>query len=106
MKAGDCKHFTGIQHDACAAGVDYKSVREKPERGPYLWPCLPRTMHEFGRPTCSIKCAKFEATTPEEEAAFMKQVDDVLARHEKGEPLKPGESVFTCPKIGDDDVED
>lgn len=27
MSMGACKHFTGIQHDACRAGVAYDSVR-------------------------------------------------------------------------------
>ncbi len=63
MRAGDCKHFTGIQHAACEAGVRYETVRDS-TAGPYRWPCLPNN----GRP-CATACASFQAMTTEEEAA-------------------------------------
>lgn len=34
-----CRHFTGIQHDACAAGVAYESVTDRSLRPPRR-PCL------------------------------------------------------------------
>lgn len=51
-----CKHFTGIQHDACALGVPYVSVRDESVR-PYKWPCLG---------ACATSCGKKETRTAEE----------------------------------------
>lgn len=38
MKAGNCRHFTGIQNDTCKAGVAYESVKDKSVR-PLRIPC-------------------------------------------------------------------
>lgn len=36
-----CRHFTGVQNDACAIGVRYADVRVVPEGGGmYQFPCL------------------------------------------------------------------
>lgn len=65
-----CKHFTGVQHGACAVGVDYQSVCDKrpaPER--YRWPCL-----TTGNMPAATECAKREMQTDAdldvEDAAF------------------------------------
>lgn len=57
-----CVHFTGIQHDACAAGVPYASVRDASQPGPYCWPCLPG----IGGKVCATTCDKKRLPTLEE----------------------------------------
>lgn len=73
MRAGDCRHFTGILHKTCAAGVTYESVKDKSQPGMVRLPCIK------SRPT-EVVCAKFSATTKEEEADFKRQVDDSIKR--------------------------
>lgn len=58
----ECKHFTGIQHPACAAGVPYRSVRDE-SVSPYRWPCL---THD-GKAATTM-CEKRELLTQEEHA--------------------------------------
>ena len=72
MRAGDCKHFTGIQHERCTAGVRYLDVRDSSQPGPYSWPCLKL------RP-CTTTCGKFESVTADEEQAFQRESDRILA---------------------------
>jgi hypothetical protein len=50
-----CKHFTGIQHEVCAAGVTYKDVRDESTR-PFGFPC-------FADECRNAVCEKRELTT-------------------------------------------
>lgn len=56
----DCKHFTGIQHDCCAAGVNYEQLIEN---GKYKIPCIKATVG-IGRDPAI--CEKFQAMTRNE----------------------------------------
>lgn len=58
MRAGTCKHFTGIQNDKCAIGIEYDSVRDESMR-PFRWPCLDEP--------CATTCARKEPITAKEE---------------------------------------
>lgn len=62
-----CRHFTGVQHDTCEAGVAYASVRDTSQPGPYRWPC-------FAKNGATTSCALVNRPTREEaeaeEAAF------------------------------------
>ena len=60
MNAAACKHFTGVQHAACGAGVDYAAVTDstQTEVGQSL-PCLNR----------GVPCASRAFPTSEELAA-------------------------------------
>ncbi len=64
MRAGNCKHFKGVQHETCAAGVLMRLVRD--ESGPagkgYRWPCLTIA----GQSPCVTVCAKKEPMTQAE----------------------------------------
>lgn len=67
MRAGDCRHFTGIQHKTCDAGVAYQDVRDTSlslDGGRF--PC-----HGRG----SERCPKFAAVTQEEEDADQRMWD-------------------------------
>lgn len=81
MKAGDCKHFRGIQHDACSAGVVMKSVRD--ESGPvgrgYRWPCLTLA----GQQPCAIQCPKKEPISADDVADFWRRADEMMGRVDK-----------------------
>ena len=78
MIAGNCKHFTGIQNDACAAGVRYLDARDSTVR-PYRWPCL--TIDQ--RPSVTT-CPSFVAITLEEEAESLRRLDAALAAFAAG----------------------
>ena len=88
-----CVHFTGIQHDICAAGVNYRALVGGPDFG---WarkiPCL----SEPG----AVPCASLRLPTLEEAEAKVTKGDEVYAavlRHlTTGEPLPDGVSVMVC----------
>ena len=65
-----CKHFTGIQHEVCKAGVAYKDVRDESTR-PFGFPCFDS---ESGNATCEKRefttRAEAEAEEVEFQAAF------------------------------------
>jgi hypothetical protein len=54
--AGRCKHFNGVQNDACEAGVRYVDVRPKGAK-------LPCRVHKRGEelPPCERRCFPTEA---------------------------------------------
>lgn len=70
----DCKHFTGIQHDCCAAGVNYEQLIEN---GKYKIPCIKATVG-IGRDPAI--CEKFQAMTRNEAE---KSADEDLAQEQK-----------------------
>ncbi len=78
MRAGDCKHFTGIQRERCRAGVRYLDVRDTTGPGPYRWPCVDAGLGS-GRGPCRTVCRSFVAVTAEEEAADMAKWDRAFA---------------------------
>lgn len=90
-----CKHFTGIQHAACKAGVNYRALIGGPDFGwaKYL-PCL-------SDPEAVI-CERREYPTPEEAEALVTASDEACAavlRHlTTGEPLPEGVSYIACRK--------
>lgn len=71
MRAGDCRHFTGVMNPRCAAGIAYAGVRV--EKAPFAdnLPCL-------GSSGNVGKCPKYVATTKEEEAALRKEMDEAF----------------------------
>lgn len=98
-----CKHFSGIQHDACKAGVRYRDVRD--ETKPYTagrYPCLRRGE--------STPCASRQYPTAEEEAAEEAAWARAFAATEDGKCPTCGRelvaqhsersSVLTCPEHG------
>lgn len=84
MKPGDCKHFRGIQHATCLAGVRMADVRDSSGPGPYRWPCLVSVRTSKTEP-CRTTCAKFEALTAEEACDQLEaliRASDAVARQE------------------------
>lgn len=63
MKEGRCKHFNGLIHDTCAAGVAYRDARDTTAR-PFLYPCY-EVPEGMVRPDCAAR----ELPTAEELAA-------------------------------------
>jgi len=78
-EAGDCKHFNGIQHDECAAGVNYRKLAGDPRTGMALrLPCLVKHRGQ-------IHCPKLYEVTKElieevEEEARMSMKNVLTAR--------------------------
>lgn len=76
QRMGRCKHFTGIQHDRCAADVAYDAVRGPAGtdglRGPI--PCL---REHAGDATCPLRVFPTEAEARAEAAATLGHVRKV-----------------------------
>jgi len=72
---GTCFHFTGIQHNECNAGVNYRALHKG--YGALTLPCL---RHPRSMPPES--CSKFRSVTAEEEAAWNAEVDAAFAKAE------------------------
>lgn len=71
MKALDtCKHFRGIQHETCLAGVSMHSVRDTTQPGPYRWPCLPPIRPPKASTKCHLRVYPTAAEVAEDERAW------------------------------------
>lgn len=68
-----CVHFTGIGKPACAAGVDYMTVRDASEPGPYRWPCL-NFPNRVATTTCEKRCM-YTAETATAEADRIRELE-------------------------------
>lgn len=98
----ECRHFTGIQHPTCGAGVDYKAVRDASQPGPYRWPCLTLIGREPATTTCGLR----SLLTREEHAAREKEIEAICAKaaadvaagrcHVCGGGIEPSRVVGRC----------
>jgi len=84
--ANGCKHFNGIQHDTCRAGIAYKQFLN--ENYPNF-PCLTR---QDG--TLSGACASFEFSTEDEIEAHEKASAQAAANYFKAL------NAHVCPECG------
>lgn len=66
-RATRCRHFNGVQHDKCEAGVCYKTLQD----GGAVLPCLP-WLYDTGKPVA--KCEKYGVYTAEEIAEQERQI--------------------------------
>ncbi len=66
-RATRCRHFNGLQHDKCEAGVCYKALQETGQL-----PCLPWHC-DTGKP--AAKCDKYGTYTAEETAEQERQIE-------------------------------
>ena len=74
-----CKHFNGVQHDECRAGVNYRELTGKPELG-----CITRLPCTFGfEPKGGTRavCGKREMPTQEEAEKRVADADAAMERH-------------------------
>ena len=102
MNPGDCRHFNGIQHDRCKAGVLYRSL---PKPHAFSLPCVNRDSRVDSCEACE-PWSELEAET--HMAALHSAVDDVLRGlcGECGEVLVTTTSecgratVSSCPEHG------
>ena len=94
-----CIHFTGLQNEACAAGINYRQHVGGPDFG---WakkiPCLDGW---FGnRQSPCVPCAKRETPTMEQAQAELDRLDamvkEAVRRYEAGLPMAPGVTAFFC----------
>ena len=70
-----CRHFNGIQHDACKAGIRYDTFRTEPRT---RLPCLPNV----GNALIPLStCKYFDAFTTEEQASIDKAFAKAIAEH-------------------------
>ena len=102
MKNDTCKHFTGTQHDQCAKGLSYDSVRVLKEGGGAKFPCLRSP---------EVACPHREYPTQEEiaahqvevEGSFNRMIKAINAIREKVGPWKKGcgqHGMIPCPTCG------
>jgi hypothetical protein len=75
----ECRHFTGIQHKTCAAGVNYMSVRDTSRPGMAKWPCI--TMHrgEDATTVCPHQSLLTEEEMAAKEARIMAAIEKACA---------------------------
>jgi len=88
VKEGRCKHFNGLIHDTCAAGLAYHTVRDATAR-PFLYPC-----YEVPEGMDQPDCAARDLPTAEELVAERARVAALVEAHCKA--LAEGK----CPTCG------
>lgn len=76
LRKGTCIHFTGIQHEKCAAGVALKEVRDDSGPGRYRWPCITLA----NQPRSRVRCPQYRDPTEEEIAIDREAWGQALAR--------------------------
>ena len=103
-----CRHFNGVQHDCCEAGVNYRGLAGEPRDGCMTRiPCLP--IHEPKHGSMAA-CALRSLHTPEEAERMVTESEASMERHlgvfrlahndAKAKGLKRGNgghSEMTCP---------
>jgi hypothetical protein len=67
----NCRHFNGVQHDTCEAGVNYRDIKVGTGWG---LPCIPHDIKADGT------CAKFCTRTREEAIAEIDEWDAAIVR--------------------------
>jgi hypothetical protein len=76
-----CRHFTGIQHDTCKAGVRYDDVRKQGQRMS-AFPCFQIEADNMPAdgvwPTCATSSFKTAAELDADEAEIKKQTVDMF----------------------------
>lgn len=65
-----CKHFRGIQHETCAAGVTMRSVRDTTQPGPYRWPCFPAMKPPEATTKCHLRVYPTQEEVDADERAW------------------------------------
>lgn len=86
-----CRHFNGIQHDRCYAGVDYRGLMEGSTTGSGRLPCLPAFSPDDPPP---VSCALLNRPTREEAEAEVRESDARL------EAWKTAIREGRCPTCG------
>ncbi len=103
-----CRHFNGVQHDCCAAGVNYRGLAGEPRDGCMTRiPCLPGFEPKHG-PMAS--CSQLDRYTQAEAEKHFADGEASMERHLKAFRVvhddakskglnrgKGGHSEVTCP---------
>lgn len=84
-----CRHFNGIQHDQCEAGIAYKDIVLESERFPMRYPCTRADGKHF--------CPSYAPITPEEIAEQDRAVAEVISKLNE---FASGKS-HACPTCGE-----
>lgn len=74
-----CKHFNGVQHDECRAGVNYRTLAGEPSLG-----CMTRIPCLFIKEPKNgpmAECCKRELPTLDEAEKSVTAGDEAMARH-------------------------
>ena len=74
MIATTCKHFNGIQHGSCRAGIVYKAVRHPAAPASHNLPCF------TDRNPCGAVCSSLALPTAEEAAAEEARINLAVER--------------------------
>lgn len=100
-----CRHFTGLQHGECAAGIkyDHELVRKPHPNKAATHSCVrDDRWREDG-----VECPSYVATTQEEVDAEDRRYEEIFAKVERGEsPCCAGEKLspkgfgLACAKCG------
>jgi hypothetical protein len=101
-----CRHFMGVQHKTCEAGVELAPLRDTSGPGMARWPCLLLAKDKDAATTCSKRSFLSADEQAEEHRRLDAVVADVLAGKcpQCGAALTVreggGSVVKTCPTHG------
>jgi hypothetical protein len=87
-----CRHFVGVQHEVCEAGIKLVDVRDASHPGPYRWPCVTPNR---SKPATTV-CPKRSLLTQEEHEA---RVASLFAAADKADAAV---SAGKCAECGAD----
>ena len=97
-----CRHFNGVQHETCGAGVKLATVRYVPEKGMARWPCLQLIGCAESPDICPQRSNLSPVELAEEDHAFDQAVTAAVASiaagkcHECGAAIEPSRVVGRC----------
>jgi hypothetical protein len=70
-----CRHFRGVQHKTCEAGVELASLRDTSGPGMARWPCIQGS----GERAAVTSCEKRSLLTADEQRELYARLDAAMA---------------------------
>lgn len=98
--AEECRHFTGVQNDTCAAGVAYREVRDVSQPGMARWSCLTTIGRTPASTTCPSRSLLSRAEQDEKEARIMKAIIDAATAIAAGKCHVCGAAAEPTTRVG------
>lgn len=101
-----CRHFRGIQHKTCEAGVETAPLRDTSGPGMARWPCIRIASEREATTSCPSRSLLSQEEIAAEHSMLMRAMDDAIAGKcpQCGATLTVreggGTQVKTCPVHG------
>lgn len=84
-----CRHYDGLDHATCKAGVQYATVQAENVTFYDRWPC-------FGSTDCPVQCEQYAPHTAEELAERDRKINEFMNRLTQFEKRE----IEDCPHCG------